>query len=576
MPDAAPRQNRLRRLIVWAIVAAGIWAIVLCASPQIAGRLGRWLSVSALDLPANTQVDAIIVMGGNTLHRIVTGVDLYNDQAAPLMALTGYVPSERGSEFDEVLIARDYALRGGIPEQSFTLLHTSSTLEDAEQVADYIRQHAMQQVVIVSDWTHGRRALCTIHAALATSSTAIYFKATPAEFGTDDWWQHEEGLINVSTEIAKMSLYTLRYGIPMWECFPGDPNLLAHPILFSLGLVFSAVGVGWVRRNAVRLNRIDMPNERSLHSTPTPRGGGLGIVISVVGLWLVSLVVWPRQVNFPAELTIGYALASGLVATIGWFDDRHPLKVWVRLLSYVLISVGFVLAAGIIRSVLLPLVGEVSLAPLVGAVLTILWLVGFLNIFNFMDGINGLAGSQALLASLFWLVIFLIEGQSQLALLAALIAASSLGFLFHNLSPARIFMGDVGSTFLGFSLAALPVMGYAQTGNSRLLVIGVLFVAPFVFDGTLTILRRALRRENIFQAHRSHLYQQLVIAGYSHQRVTKQYQLLMLVSGVCGIITYSASLELMTAAALALLIVFAGYTVYVGRTQSNDLKHRSE
>jgi UDP-N-acetylmuramyl pentapeptide phosphotransferase/UDP-N-acetylglucosamine-1-phosphate transferase len=160
-----------------------------------------------------------------------------------------------------------------------------------------------------------------------------------------------------------------------------------------------------------------------------------------------------------------------------------------------------------------------------------------------------------------------VEGQAGLALLACLLAAASLGFLFHNLPPARIFMGDIGSAFLGFTLAAMPLIAYVQTSNARMPVVGVLFVAPFVFDGTLTILRRALHRENIFKPHRSHLYQQLVIAGQSHRQITGQYQVLMLLGGICGLVYYTGTQAGMMLSFLVMLVLFASYATYVSVIQ---------
>jgi UDP-N-acetylmuramyl pentapeptide phosphotransferase/UDP-N-acetylglucosamine-1-phosphate transferase len=270
----------------------------------------------------------------------------------------------------------------------------------------------------------------------------------------------------------------------------------------------------------------------------------------------------------PQLPVIGFPLAAALVAAVGWMDDRHSLPAFVRLLLYLLISAGFIVTVGAFSSLEIPLLGDLPLAGFAAALLALVWLVGFLNIFNFMDGIDGLAGSQALLASLFWLLLFLLEGQFGLALLAGLLAAASLGFLFHNRPPARIFMGDVGSAFLGFALAAVPLMAYSQTGNGRMPVVGVLFVAPFVLDGALTILRRALRHENVFEAHRSHLYQRLVIAGQSHRQVTRQYRLLMLLGGVCGVIYYAGSPEEMALALLVMVGAFAMYAAHVSRVQA--------
>lgn len=161
-----------------------------------------------------------------------------------------------------------------------------------------------------------------------------------------------------------------------------------------------------------------------------------------------------------------------------------------------------------------------------GVPLTFLWLAGLTNAHNFMDGIDSLAGGQAVVAGLAWLVLGSLVGLPVVGLLGVLVAGSNLGFLAHNWPPASIFMGDIGSAFLGFTLATLTLI--AGRYDDRLPAIGALFIWPFLFDATATMISRLRRRENIFQPHRSHFYQRLVIGGYSHRFVTLLYSYLAL------------------------------------------------
>jgi UDP-N-acetylmuramyl pentapeptide phosphotransferase/UDP-N-acetylglucosamine-1-phosphate transferase len=201
--------------------------------------------------------------------------------------------------------------------------------------------------------------------------------------------------------------------------------------------------------------------------------------------------------------------------------------------------------------------------------LNVIWVVGFTNIYNFMDGIDGLAGSQAAIAGIGWAVLLLALEQKQLGLFAILLAGSSLGFLFLNRPRALIFMGDVGSTFLGFSLAMLPVLVFARLNDPRSLVAGALFVAPFALDGGFTILRRARRGENVFEAHRSHVYQRLNKLGYSHLQITALYALYASLSAGCALLYMVAdSRELILIAFIIPLLVFflfAGWTAWLER-----------
>ena len=170
---------------------------------------------------------------------------------------------------------------------------------------------------------------------------------------------------------------------------------------------------------------------------------------------------------------------------------------------------------------------------------TFLWIVGLTNAYNFMDGIDGIAGSQALVAGLGWSALGWLSGLMPVTMLGLVVAACSLGFLMHNWSPARIFMGDVGSAFLGFTFALLPLMmtyfSKSAIASNRALFLAALMVWPFLFDSTFTIVRRLLMGQNIFLAHRTHLYQRLVAAGLSHRSVALLYAGLALVGAALAV-----------------------------------------
>ena len=269
-------------------------------------------------------------------------------------------------------------------------------------------------------------------------------------------------------------------------------------VLFVLIAAISYIGV-YLLMKRLRA-QLDVPNERSLHKIPTPRGGGL-----LIAILTVAVAIMLNQV--------GYALAGAGIALLGWLDDRMTLSAKPRLL----IQTG-------LASVMVPILlgaGQTTLfsnsmselIQLMWLMLLIVWVVALTNIYNFMDGIDGIAGGVALVGG----VGFFLLPQNQAArLLGLTIAASSLGFLGHNWSPARIFMGDVGSTFLGFSFAVLTLM----SGD---LILGALILWVFIFDSTLTIIRRLLKGENILNAHRTHLYQRLVLSGYSHRAISTLY-----------------------------------------------------
>ena len=163
-----------------------------------------------------------------------------------------------------------------------------------------------------------------------------------------------------------------------------------------------------------------------------------------------------------------------------------------------------------------------------GYVLTFLWIVGMVNIYNFMDGIDGLAGLQAVIAAGSWCLLCRILDMHGVYYFSVIVAAASMGFVVHNMSKSRIFMGDVGSAFLGFTFAALPLLSRTQASKSPdlLPIAAGLFVWFFLFDAVVTIVRRAIRGEKVWLAHREHLFQRLVSSGLSHRTVTITYAIL--------------------------------------------------
>jgi len=299
-------------------------------------------------------------------------------------------------------------------------------------------------------------------------------------------------------------------------------NPQALMVLALSALILSLLGVEVVRRYSLKRALLDIPGERSSHHTPTPRGGGVAIVlIASVGL----LVHWLWLGQPSGRIVATYWIGAALLAGIGWLDDLRSVRPRWRFAVHGLAAAAAIVGFGFWSVLELPLLGAVSLGWL-GLALTWFWIVGLINAYNFMDGIDGIAGLQGLVAGLGWFGLGLYSGGPAATVLGLLLAAGSLGFLVHNWQPARIFMGDAASTFMGFSFAVLALLEAERV--PRLALAGALLVWPFVFDASLTFLRRWRRGEQLARAHRSHLYQRLVISGLSHRRVSLLYGLLAL------------------------------------------------
>ena len=294
-------------------------------------------------------------------------------------------------------------------------------------------------------------------------------------------------------------------------------------IIFILLIILSYFGVYLIRHYAGQYQILDRPNERTSHITPTPRGGGLAIVLLVIGtgLWAIN------QTKLSHALV--YLVCSLVIAYLGWRDDVSSLSTRVRFAVQGLVATVSIFGLGYFKSVTIPLFGELQLG-VVGVIITFLWIIGLTNAYNFMDGIDGIAGGVAFAGGLGWSLLAS-NAHSPFAFWIALaIAASSLGFLGHNWSPAKIFMGDVASTFLGYTFAVLPLLSSDQSGDA--LMLGTLLMWTFIMDAGVTFIRRALRGENVFAAHRTHLYQRLVIGGYSHAAISMLYISLTLLAGI--------------------------------------------
>jgi len=272
--------------------------------------------------------------------------------------------------------------------------------------------------------------------------------------------------------------------------------------------VVAALGVAILRLLAPRLGLVDRANPRSSHVGAVARGGGLGVIGGVaVGLGVAGPVC---PVACKTVL-----LGAAALAAVGLADDRWGLPPLLRLAVHAGAAAGLVLAVGGLDRLPLPPPLDVSLGGW-GAVLAAVWIVAVVNFYNFLDGIDGLAGLQAVITGG---GLALAAWHPFAAALGACLAGASLGFLFHNWSPARIFLGDVGSGVLGFCFAAAPLLAPPEVRPAAVFFVG-LSLFFFLADAIWTLLGRLRRGERLHEAHRKHLYQRLVVRGWSHARTT--------------------------------------------------------
>jgi len=254
-----------------------------------------------------------------------------------------------------------------------------------------------------------------------------------------------------------------------------------------------------LRRYALSRSLLDIPNARSSHTLPTPRGGGVAFVVA----FMVGVLVLGWAGYVAPSVLVGILGAGGLVAVIGFMDDHGHIAARWRLLGHFAAAAWGLAWLGGLPPI--SVFGWPLHALLLAAPLGLLYLVWLLNLYNFMDGIDGIASIEAICVCLGGTVLFWLAGAPSAAWLPLLLAATVTGFLIWNFPPARIFMGDAGSGFLGIVLGLLAIV--AGWIDPLLFWGWLILLGVFVVDATFTLARRLLRGERVYEAHRSHAYQ---------------------------------------------------------------------
>ncbi|MGN8261160.1 glycosyltransferase family 4 protein [Pseudomonas sp. SMSB3] len=264
-------------------------------------------------------------------------------------------------------------------------------------------------------------------------------------------------------------------------------------------LILSFVVTAGLRRYALERSVIDIPNARSSHTVPTPRGGGVGIVLS----FLLALFGFMLTGTSQIDALVALGGAGSLIAVIGFMDDHGHIAARWRLLGH-FIAAGWML---VWLGGLAPLTifgWQVDLGWL-GGLLAAVYLVWLLNLYNFMDGIDGIASVEAITVCLGAALLYVLAGLHAFTALPLLLAAAVGGFLFWNFPPAKIFMGDAGSGFLGIVLGGLSLQ--AAWLSPTLFWCWLILLGVFIVDATYTLIRRVMRGDRVYEAHRSHAYQ---------------------------------------------------------------------
>lgn len=305
-----------------------------------------------------------------------------------------------------------------------------------------------------------------------------------------------------------------------------------NPIWSLLGTLLLVLGLSaWLTRRLAApgapLQVLDLPNARSLHSRPTPRTGGLAIVVAIMAGW--GLLFLQGSV---ASVWLGLGLGALLVTLVSFVDDRMDLHPGIRLLGHFLAAALFLFFANLPVG-LSELNTHWSYATYIVVTFIILSIAWMTNLYNFMDGMDGFAAGMAVVGFSVLGLLGWQQAAHQFAAVGFVTAAAAAGFLMHNFPPARIFMGDTGSATLGFLAAGFSYWGIRDAIFP--VWVPILIFSPFIVDASVTLVRRACLGERVWQAHRSHYYQRLVQLGWGHRKtVLAEYALMLL----CAVSAY--------------------------------------
>lgn len=324
-------------------------------------------------------------------------------------------------------------------------------------------------------------------------------------------------------------------------------------LLFLEAFLISFVLTGVILSFSIGRSLLDIPNDRSSHSIPKPRLGGIAITVSFYVSVTTFLLIGLRPA-VPTSVFAGLLAGGCLIAMVGLVDDMRGLDARLKLIAQFAAAATVIASGVVLREFRIPLVGSLELGSLAAPV-TAFWIVAIINFYNFIDGIDGLAAGIGLIASGFLYLTGIMVGQAGLAGIYAIMAGSCLGFLRYNFPPARIFMGDMGSTFIGYTFAVFALIG-DWVGVPAFLTI--LLLAAVLADAVLTLLRRIAKRQRILSPHRTHYYQRLTDLGLSHKQVTLLEYLVAVLLGVSAIFTFGEERVFIT----LLSVIWVGFFLF--------------
>ena len=331
-------------------------------------------------------------------------------------------------------------------------------------------------------------------------------------------------------------------------------NVLAFMIALGTALVLTPAVIAFARRTGA----LDQPDARKVHARPIPRIGGIGIYAAFMVSILVQLIFVELTPEFMMSL-IGLMVGGTIIVAIGIIDDYCDLPAKVKLLGQILAAAVLVIGFDVRIDFITDPLGDFIYLELFAIPATIFWIVGLTNTVNLIDGLDGLAAGVSSIAAITIFLVAMEEGIPFVAMVTAALAGAAVGFLYYNFNPARIFMGDTGSMFLGFMLAGISVVGAVKSAATIALIVPILALGLPILDTTFAIVRRARNHRPIFKPDKGHLHHRLLAHGFTQKQAVLLMYIVSALFGLCALALTTVSTQ---AAVLIVLIVAAA--VFVG------------
>ena len=358
----------------------------------------------------------------------------------------------------------------------------------------------------------------------------------------------------------------------------GRTAMKSYVVIFTIAVVVCAILTPLVRRMALHMRAFAVPSARTVHIAPIPRLGGLAIVLGFFAPLVVMFVIpesaVARVVQQEWRKGLGLLVGGLGMAALGFRDDTKGVRALYKLAAHICVAVIAFAAGFRIDAIAIPLLGELSMGVF-ALPITVLWIVGVINAINLIDGLDGLAAGLVFCAGITNFVVAYVTGSIFVGAIMAAMLGAVLGFLVYNFNPARIFMGDSGSYFLGFVLATMALAGTAQkTSTAISLLVPVIALGLPIFDTLFAIVRRVLERRPVFSPDRGHIHHRLLDMGITHRRAV------LILYGISVVFTVAAiavSLGRSWEVGVAILgasVVMLGFVRFVGYFEYVHLRTR--